>query len=520
VEPDTSRSPLTRSRSRPVPRVGVARRPRISDAALVFSVLAAAAFAVTRPPVGDFWAARAHESAVLHGVGLTYWFSWFDGTVPGSYSVLAPLVTRFVDAGVVGAASTVVVTLLCHRLVRGSRHATLATWAAALGATASLWSGRIPFAMGTALMLLALLAVRGRHRWLSALSGVVTTLVSPVSGAFLVLGLFGVVVHDPARRGVAIVAAGASGASLIGLAGYFGIPGPEGFPVLHVLLVAATLGLMLLARPVNYVRAVLLISLPLLVVLAAVPNGVGTNFERFAWLCLPVAVIATAQVRLRWAALAAGTALTCSVVGTAHDLYVAAKPMSSETYLAGLIAELDRTPGLTTYRLEVVPDGTHVAAYALLNHAMLARGYETQTDNAQDAALASPQLDATTYRHWLDTSAVGYVALDRVTLKHGPEDQLVRSGTLPYLHPVWSDAHWLLFKVSAPTPIIAAPARIIDADQAELVITTPQAGRLPIRVHWSRFLHVDGPAGARLSTDAAGWTVLDAPRPGQYTIRG
>ena len=498
----------------------VARRPRLSHAALAFSVLAAVAFVVARPPVGDFWAARARESAALHGVGLTYWFSWFGGTVPGSYSVLSPLVTRFVDVGLLGAASTVVTTALSHILVRGSRHATLASWAAALAATASLWSGRIPFALGTALMLVALLCVRGQRHWLSGFAGVATALVSPVSGAFLALGLCGVVIHDRRRRKSAVVAAGAASAALLGLGVYFGMPGPEGFPVLHAVLVAATLAVMLLARPADYVRTVLLISLPVLALVAAVPNGVGTNFERFTWLCLPVAVIATAQVRTRWAALTAGAALACSVVGSAHDLYIAAEPMSSETYLRGLIAELDRIPGLTDYRVEVVPDGTHVAAYALLDHAMLARGYETQTDNALDAVLASPHLDAATYRGWLDTNAVGYVALDRVTLKTGPEDQLVRSGQLPFLRSVWSDAHWQLFAVATPTPIVAAPARIVDADQAQLVISTPHPGRLPIRVHWSRFLEVDGPPGAHLLPGRSGWTVLEAPSPGRYRIGG
>jgi hypothetical protein len=499
---------------------GAMQRPRVSDAALGFSLLAAAVFVVTRPPVGDFWAARARESAALHGVGLSYWFSWFGGTVPGSYSVLSPTVSRFVDAGVLGAAATVVVTVLCRALVRGSRHAAPATWAAAVAASASLWSGRIPFAAGTALMLAALLGVRFRRGWLAGVAGVASTLVSPISGAFLALGLTGVIAHDRQRRGAALVAAGSSAAAGIGLAVYFGMPGPEGFPPAHALLAAATLVALLLARPVDYVRTVVLVSLPVLVLVAAVPNGVGTNFERFTWLCLPVAVIATAQVRLRRAALAAGAAFACALAGLAHDLYVAAEPMSSESYLRGLIAELDRTSGLTTYRVEVVPDGTHVAAYALLDHAMLARGFETQTDNALDAALTSPDLDAAAYRRWLDTNAVGYVALDRVTLKPSGEDQLVRTAHLPFLRLVWSDAHWQLFKVSSPTPIVAAPARITDAGQAELVITTPQAGRLPVRVHWSRFLEVDGPIGARLRPDPSGWTVLDAPEPGRYVLRG
>jgi hypothetical protein len=499
---------------------GAARRPKVADAALVFSVLAAAAFMITRPPVGDFWAARARESAALHGVGLTYWFSWFGGTVPGGYSVLSPMVTRFIDAGVFGAASTVLVSVLCHALVRGSRHPALATWAAALAATASLWSGRIPFAAGTALMLVALLGVRSRRAWLAGGAGVASALISPVSGAFLALGLSGVIVHDQRRRTTAVIAAGSSAVSVIGLAVYFGMPGPEGYPALHAVLAAGTLLLMLLARPVTYVRTVLLISLPLLVVIAALPNGVGTNFDRFTWLCLPVAVIATAQVRPRGAALTAGAALACTVAGSAHDLYVAAKPMSSETYLRGLIAELDRTPGVTAYRLEVVPDGTHVAAYALLNHAMLARGYETQTDNALDPVLISPHLTAAAYRRWLNTNAVGYVALDRVTLKHSPEDRLVRSEHLPFLRLVWSDAHWQLFRVTAPAPIIAPPARITDADQAELVITTPRAGDLPIRVHWSRFLEVEGPDGARLRPNRSGWSVLHTDSPGRYVIRG
>jgi len=495
-------------------------RPSPRDAAPLFAALAALAFVVTSPPVGDLWAARARESAALHGVGLTYWFSWFGGTVPGSYSVLSPLMTRFVDAGVLGAVATLLITLLCHRLVRGSRHATLASWTAALAATISLWSGRIPFALGTALMLVALAAVRAQRRWPAGVAGVAATLVSPLSGAFLVLGLAGVVFHDRARRATALVAAGASTASLLVLGLYFGMPGPEGFERQHALMAAGSLLVLLLARPADYVRTVVLISLPLVAVLATVPNGVGTNFERFTWLCLPVAVLATARVRARWAVPAVGVALACSVAGSAHDLYVAEKPMSSESYLRGLTAELDRTPGLTTYRVEVVPDGTHVAAYALLSHAMLARGYETQTDNALDAVLASPHLDAASYRNWLDANAVGYVALDRVTLKRGPEDRLVRLGRPAYLRLVWSDPHWQLFAVSAPTPIVAPPTQITDADQAALELSVPRAGPTPIRVHWSRFLKVTCPPGARLRPDQAGWVVLDAPVAGRYVIRG
>jgi hypothetical protein len=44
-----------------------------------FVLLNAIVFCLVRPDVPDLWAARARASAAEHGVGLTYWFSWFGG---------------------------------------------------------------------------------------------------------------------------------------------------------------------------------------------------------------------------------------------------------------------------------------------------------------------------------------------------------------------------------------------------------------------------------------------------------
>ena len=54
--------------------------------------------------VAEHWSRYA-----AHGVGLGYWFSWFAGTVPGHYSVLSPVMSRIINPGALGAASTVVV---------------------------------------------------------------------------------------------------------------------------------------------------------------------------------------------------------------------------------------------------------------------------------------------------------------------------------------------------------------------------------------------------------------------------
>lgn len=491
-------------------------------AALLFALATSIGFVFTRPPVGDFWAAQARQSAASHGVGLKYWFSWFGGTVPGHYSVVAPAVSRFVDVGVLGAVSTVAIVALCHVLLRESAHPVAGLWAAAIGATVNLWSGRVPFAFGTAVMLVVLLAVRYDRRWLAAGAALATALTSPVSAAILLLGLTGVFVHDQQRRAVVVAAGGTTLACSLGLAVYFGLPGPETFRPASALLCAGAIAVLFLARPPAYLRTDLVVALVACALLAIIPNGMGSNFERLAWLCLPIAVVATAQARLPVVLLAGAAALGVAVGGTAQDLYIAAQPQSRTSYYNGLVAELDRISGLQNYRVEVVPDGTHVAAYALLDHAILARGYETQSDNKLHAVLSTPTLDAITFKTWLDNNAVGYVVLDRNTLQRGPEDQLVRSGSLPYLHEIWSDNHLRLFAVSNPSPVAAPPARVIDADQASLTVYVPQAGRVALRLRWSRFLKVAGAErnGARLEPDGFGWTKLVVIRAGEYVLTG
>jgi hypothetical protein len=426
------------------------------------------------------------------------------------------------DVSVLGSIATVALILLCRRLVRESRHPAIATWLAAIASAFSLWSGRVPFALGTAVALLALLAVLTDRTLAAAAAGVATALVSPVCGAFVIIGLVGVVLHVASRRMAALAAIGGAALPLISVAAYFGFPGPEGFQTLQAVGATAATAVMLLTRPAPYVRTVLIVSTVASPLLAVVPNGLGSNFERFVWVWLPVAAAATARARPSVSAVTAAAAVLLGIIGSTKDLFVAAQPLSRPSYFTNLLGELDRTPGLRNFRLEAVPDGAHVAAYALLDHAMLARGFETQSDNLLNAIVQSSSLDAGRYRAWLDENAVGFVLIDRTTLAASPEDRLVRGGALPYLREIWSDAHWQLFKVRQPIPIVAAPASVLKANQASLTIAAPQAGQFALRVRWSRFLHTRsalGPA-ARLAPDHHGWTTLIVQRPGRYTISG
>ena len=480
-------------------RVGLARR--FSSPAVPPTLLAAAgaiAFLIVHPAVGDLWAARARESAASHGVGLTYWFSWFGGgSTPGNYSVLTPYLSVLFGAALLGALATVAITPLCWRLVQGTNHAMAATWTATVVTGFSLWSGRIPFAVGTAVSVAALIAVRGRRPWPAALGTVLAVFTSPVSGAFIAFGLAGTLLTDRSYRLITATTIGATGLALGFVALVYGTPGPQGFRAWDAGLVGAALLVFLLARPPRALAVVVLLALAACPLLVVIPNGMGSNFERLVWICLPVAVVATAGVRAPLALLAVALAVGSGVRGTVTDVRIAEEPSAAVSYYSSLIGELDTLPDLNDYRVEVVNDGTHTAAFALLNHAALARGYETQADNALNPVLSSnTALNPVSYRSWLDDNAVGYVALPTVAVHVNPEYRLVSTVPLPYLSPVWSDPAWTLMRVSRPSPIVAAPARMLDADQSNIVIDVPRSGQAHLRVRWSPYLRADGPDDA------------------------
>jgi hypothetical protein len=494
-------------------------------APMTFAAVNAVAFLTIHPAVSDLWAARARASAVLHGVGLTYWFSWFGGgSTPGNYSVLTPYLSAWLGVGLVGAIATVSITPLCWILVRETSHPLAATWVATITAGSNMWSGRIPFAIGSAVSVAAIIAVRNQWRAAAALCAVLAALLSPVSGAFIAIGLTGTLFASRSHRAISATTIAATTFTLGGIGLYFGVPGPEGFSAKQGAATAFVLLAFLVARPPKYLAVVVAVCLTVCPVLIVIPNAMGSNFQRLVWVLLPVAVVATATIRLSVALVACVLAVYSGAVGAVNDVGLARQPMSSPAYYAPLVNELDSLPGLDNYRLEVVDDGTHTAAFALLDHVNLARGFETQTDHALNSVLRSRVgLNEVSYRAWLDANAVGYVAVDRTSVSDNPEYSLVTASDLSYLKIVWSDTHWALMEVAVPTPVVAEPGRMVDAEQSAMTIDVPCACAVSIRVRWSRFL-IAGSSGdappAQVSNDGHGWTILRTAQPGRYVLHG
>jgi len=493
----------------------------------VVAVLSAAAFLVVQPDVGDLQAALARAFAARKGVGLGYWFQWFGGgATPGNYSVLTPTLSGWIGAPLVGALATVAITVLAGVAARGTAHPVAATWVATVVCGLNLWSGRVPFALGTAAALGAYIAFRHRQILLLWALTIVACLSSPVTGAFLAFVLGAAFLVEPAYRRWIWPAVAVAFLTLLGVAIFFGNPGPQPYSIWTALYSGASALFMLLARPAPSVRICLWLTAIAGLAFAIIPTGMGSNWNRMPWIWLPAAAVATAAMPWRrWLIAILPAVIMCSYL-TAADVVHSLDPAASASYYQSLIHQLDKRPNLDNYRLEVVQDtSVHTAAYALIGHAALAGGYETQEQSRVNAILQSPKLDATSYKIWLDNNAVGYVAFNKQSADDGnPEYRLLERGGLPYLTEVSSDHRWTLYQVRFPTPIVPKPQTLVSADQAALTIKVPCACSFSIRVRYSNFLGLANKDGKKkkgtVSDDGSGWTVLRTPAPGTYVLSG
>jgi hypothetical protein len=165
-------------------------------------------------------------------------------------------------------------------------------------------------------------------------------------------------------------------------------------------------------------------------------------------------------------------------------------------------------------RIEVPPTRDYwEAAYAT----PLARGWLRQVDLSRNALFFDGVLTADEYRNWLTDNGVSYVALaDAQPSWVGRREATLIRGGLPYLTEVWRNEHWTLYEV-AGKPSIADGATLVSETGDAVTVEVSEPGTALVRVRWSRWLTVRGPAGAGLRADGR-WTALRTTSPGRYTI--
>jgi hypothetical protein len=493
-------------------------------------VVGLALYLILVPPVPDF-AAQATRAEIFQKLGnVTWWPGWYGGLELPTYSVIAPGVMATIGVATTGAVASAICMWVAHQLFRDSARPRAASVVFAASVLLNLFGGRITFLVGLAPAMLAVLALARRHPWLAGGATVLSVLGSPLAGLFTGIVAAAVLLSDPSRRREALVTGLATAASLGTLELLFHNPGIMGSPPGQMFLAVLGLALVVIACENRTIRVGAVLVAIGLVACMVVPNSVGLNLTRIVWLAAAPLIVGYGHRPDRHVVALTGLALIFPAVDVSWQLAEADSPSASQSYYRPLLGQLDTrmdTNATLGQRVEVVEPETKGAARYVGESMPVARGWERQADMTDNPIFyQSGALDATSYRHWLDGLAVAYVAVPNVKLDFASvaEAQLIAGG-LPYLHPVWSDKDWTLYRVHDSAPLVRH-AQVLSIDGNQLRLWVQHPGPVPIQIRWTtHFAVLDGSqpvsAGIRahgcLSQDGQ-WTLLHAHRTGAYVL--
>ncbi|WUQ40271.1 MFS transporter [Streptomyces sp. NBC_00234] len=522
---------------------------------------------------GDIAAQDAWAEFVGRHPGTAYNLAWYGGMHPVSYSVVSPYLMSVLGVRttmmIVGTVSAALTALILVR-VRAVRNPLACSMAGVFAYLCNALSGRVTFGLGMMFALGAVAAVfcwphRWRYRrWAKAavaapLAGLATA-GSPVAGLFL--GVVAAALFLNKRRPGAY-ALGLAPVAVVALSSWlfpFSGTQPMSLGTLSLPFVFAILVFVLVPWDWRTVRTAAAVYGVGTLLTYVVDSQIGSNVSRMAMLFAGVVLLAalpyTAPRSRRWYALVlAFVGMNFWIGFKGVDDIVRTAPDASWTReLAPLVHQLQRV-GAERGRVEVVPPSSHREASAFPSYVNLARGWNRQADMKRNPLFYDDTLNAVNYRNWLDRWAVHYVVLPEGSPDSSgavQEAALVGKG-LPYLKEIWGDANWRLYRVVDPAPMADPPATVERAEADELTIRVEKAGRVLIRVPYSRWLAVvdeegrsverpqeteeskrrseaDGDAEKsfdnlhgcliKVEEDPEGdeWTELLAPRPGVYRL--
>lgn len=519
-------------------------------------MLLCAAYLIVSPPSGDL-AAATYRSDLFARVGFTVWDNgWYAGHSLPAYSLLAPALGAWLGARMLLALSAVGASALFGLLAaRGlpSGAARAATLAFAFGFCAELPSGRVPYDLGAAVALAALLAITAAPAspWRRALGlatavvlSIATSAASPVAGAFLALAGVAIAISatadgSPAMRG--LLAAAAALAAILLLAATFPEGGYEPFsagafwPELAAAIAFATLlpqGCLsassrrtlrigaclyalalalgfLLRTPMggNVVRLGAMFGAPIVVGVLWPGNGVRLGQRENAGRLL---LLILCPLLLYWQ------------LATAIDdqVALAGDPTVHASFYAPLRAKLLQLSHGRPIRVEVPLTNAHwESAYLPGGPISIARGWERQLDTRYDALFYHDGFVASVYHHWLQENAIVYVALpDAKFDSAGQQERRLIDGGVPYLQQIWHSSRWRLFAVRDATPLAQAPARMLHIGTDSFTLSVPHPGSYEVRLHWTPYWALASPASGCVSAAPDGFTELQVRAAGTVRV--
>ncbi|HEV7460039.1 MAG TPA: hypothetical protein VGN78_05850 [Solirubrobacteraceae bacterium] len=497
--------------------LGVAQHPWLITAA------AAIAFALLAPRTGDEAAAyfRVH---LFQREGFALWDAqWYGGhNLPG-YSMLFPPLGAALGERLVGVLSTIAAALLFERLLpeRYGTGARVGAMAFGAGAVANLAAGRVTFALGVAVGLAALVALRRGHPLFAAGLAAATALASPVAGAFLALAAVAAFAVYR-RRDAAGVAAGAL-APIVLFAGLFPEVGSQPFDFSDLLVVGAlaAAGLFLLPRTERTLGVGVLLYAGAAAAAFAIPTPLGGNVTRLGELFgLPLLVCVLWRDRRAALAVLAVPLLAWQwAPGTDAVAVASGDPSLHRDYYAQLVRFLDDAADRRgPMRIEIPLTRNHWETVWVARRLELARGWERQLDVRYNGLFYTSSLTADRYHAWLLDNAVSYVALPDVPLDDAAlaEARIIRSRPA-FLRPVWHSRDWRVFAVTGARPLLQGPGRLVSVAPQGFVLNAARAGDFTVRLRYTPYWSVADKAGCALPA-SDGWTHVRAFRSGPITV--
>jgi hypothetical protein len=492
----------------------------------------AALLAWLGPPGSDL-AAHAYQRALFLQQGFELWNNfWYAGR----YSFITYSVLYYPLAALLGirllAVATIATAALAFAVVLGREWGPTARWSSRTFAV--VWAGIVlsaafPFALGTAMALLAIWALQAGRRWRFAALAALTLAASPLAFLLLALVLAGVAFGRRVEpRSVLAPGLIVAGAGLVQVVLWRAFPGGGRYPFSTEELAAACafciLGAVLTWRieRARILLAVFIVYLVACIAAYAVPSSIGENIARLRFAAIPVAVLALSlrQWRPRLVSIAAlALAISWNVSPLAASYAKGqADPASASAYWQPAIDFLHArlTP---SYRVEAVDTTGHWAAVYLPRAEIpLARGWYRQDDFPHNGLLYS-ELGPRAYLTWLRGLGIRYVVLTDAPPDYSArgEAALLESGRSG-LRRVLRTENLTVFEVPRARPIVTgpAPARVLALSQSRISIALARAGRYRIALRYSPYWETS--AGC-LTRGADGMLRLAVPHGGRVALR-
>jgi hypothetical protein len=494
---------------------------------LIAGVLATV-YVIVSPPSFDL-AAHLLRAQLFRSEGFGLWNNWwYGGHNTLGYSVLFPPISALLSPQLAAAIAAIATAATFEVLARdhfGPDAWVGSTWFGAATAT-NLFTGRLAFAFGLLPAVGTMLALGRRRPWIAAALGVITALASPVAALFAALGgaayaIGSYIQHRSIARtipGIGVIVA--TLAPVLALSAAFPEGGSEPFTfgTLAPEVAVAVLALVAIPRGESTLRAGVLLYLVGCLAAYAVPTPVGSNAARLGALVAgPLAALLWWPRRRQLLAVAVLPLAYLQWQAPIRDVYITANdPSVLASYYRPLLAFLDRQGG-QPFRVEIPFTKFHWEAVDVAPRFPLARGWERQLDIRYNHLFYGGALTPATYEAWLHRMAVRFVAVSDARLDYSAKQEtaLVDRG-LPYLRLVLRTAHWHVYAVSDPTPIVQGPATLTKLGPNSLTVSARRAGTVLARVRFTPYWKLENGSGC--VAPAGDFTALTLRRAGTLRL--